>query len=145
MKSTSRLAFAIAGLFMAACAGNIQENKTVSKSNNPNGRNDNWGFVGYGGGGAMFYPAVSPHDANFVLVACDMTGSFVTHNAGETWRMFNLRGPVDYFVYDPMDANTLYAKSIGLFKSVDRGKTWSLFYPQPSEVIGVVSIGDHAS
>lgn len=130
---------------MAACAGNIQENKTVSKSNNPNGRNDNWGFVGYGGGGAMFYPAVSPHDANFVLVACDMTGSFVTHNAGETWRMFNLRGPVDYFVYDPMDANTLYAKSIGLFKSVDRGKTWSLFYPQPSEVIGVVSIGDHAS
>ena len=112
---------------------------------NPNGRNDAWGFTGYGGGGAMFFPAVSPFNTNHALVACDMTGSFITANGGASWRMFNLRGPVHYFVYDPLDSNVMYANSIGLFKSIDQGKTWSLWYPAPSEVDGVVSKGDHAS
>ena len=31
--------------------------------------------IGPGGGGAMFNPTISPHDANTVLVSCDMTGS----------------------------------------------------------------------
>ena len=87
----------------------------------------------------MFYPVVSPHNPDYALVACDMTGAFVTKNGGESWRMFNLRGPVDYFVFDPLDSNTVYANSIALFKSADRGNTWSVFYPQPSEIKGVVS------
>ena len=40
--------------------------------------------VGPGGGGSMFNPAISPHDPNEVLVRCDMTGAFITHNAGQT-------------------------------------------------------------
>ncbi|MBL0745289.1 WD40/YVTN/BNR-like repeat-containing protein [Chryseolinea lacunae] len=112
---------------------------------NPNGRNDAWGFAGYGGGGAMFYPAVSPFNPNQALVACDMTGSFITLNGGKTWRMFNLRGPVHYFVYDPLDSNTMYANSIGLFKSSDGGTTWSLLYPNPAAVTALISKGDHAS
>lgn len=112
---------------------------------NPNGRNDQWGYVGYGGGGAMFYPAVSPHDPDFVFVACDMTGSYVTYDGGERWRMFNLKSPVDFFVFDPNDSNTVYANGIGLFRSTDRGHTWSLFYPQPQDVAGIVSQGDHAA
>ena len=111
---------------------------------NPNGRNDEWGFTGYGGGGAMFYPAVSPHNSNYAFVACDMTGSFVTLNGGESWRMFCLRGPVKYFVFDPADSNTVYANSIALFKSSDQGNTWNLFYPSPDEITGVVAKGDHA-
>ena len=145
MKIASTLFIASTVILIAACSGNIQETNLAKKAPNPNGRNDGWGFVGYGGGGAMFYPAVSPHDPDYALVACDMTGSFVTTNGGASWRMFNLRGPVDYFVYDPLDSNAIYAKSIGLFKSTDRGNSWALFYPQPSEVVGVVSIGDHAS
>ncbi len=111
----------------------------------PYARNDPWGFAGFGGGGAMFYPAVSPHNANRAMVACDMTGSFATCDGGKSWRMFNLRGPVDYFVFDPVDSNTVYANSVGLFKSIDRGNTWSLFYPAPSDISGIVSQGDHAS
>ena len=111
---------------------------------NPNGRNDNWGFTGYGGGGAMFWPAVSPHDPDYVYVACDMTGSFVTYNGGKSWRMFSLRGPVKYFVIDPVDPDVAYAKSIALFKSTDRGNTWNIIYPVPSEIKGVVPKGDHA-
>src|SRR3954469_8219546 len=34
--------------------------------------------VGPGGGGAMFHPTVSPHDPNTVLIACDMTGAYIT-------------------------------------------------------------------
>jgi photosystem II stability/assembly factor-like uncharacterized protein len=116
-----------------------------AKYKNPNGRNDGWGFVGFGGGGAMFYPAISPHNPNRAMVACDMTGSFATYDGGKSWRMFNLKGPVNYFVFDPVDSNTVYANSIGLYKSIDRGNTWSLFYPSPSEVTGIVSQGDHAN
>ena len=104
------------------------ESKEVSVKN-PNGRNDAWGFAGYGGGGAMFYPAVSPFNPDFVFVACDMTGSFVTYNGGDSWRIFNLRGPVDFFVFDPLDSNTVYANSIALFKSTDKGNTWNVLYP----------------
>jgi photosystem II stability/assembly factor-like uncharacterized protein len=139
----------ISALFFGALVGcrSTPDTPAAEKEvyKNPNGRNDAWGFTGYGGGGAMFFPAVSPFNTNHALVACDMTGSFITANGGETWRMFNLRGPVHYFVYDPLDSNVMYANSIGLFKSVDQGKTWSLWYPGPSEVDGVVSKGDHAS
>ena len=139
----------ISALFFGALTGcrSTPDTPAAEKElhKNPNGRNDAWGFTGYGGGGAMFFPAVSPFNTNHALVACDMTGSFITANGGETWRMFNLRGPVHYFVYDPLDSNVMYANSIGLFKSVDQGKTWSLWYPGPSEVDGVVSKGDHAS
>ncbi len=119
-------------------------NETAREFVNPNGRLDSWGFTGPGGGGAMFWPAVSPHDPDYAYVACDMTGSFVTYNGGKSWRMFNLRGPVKYFVFDPVDPNVAYAKSIALFKSTDRGKTWNIVYPVPSKIKGIVSKGDHA-
>jgi len=122
---------------------NSPENSSGTDKN-PNGRNDSWGFAGYGGGGAMFWPSISPHDPDYVYVACDMTGSFVTYNGGESWRMFNLRGPVRYFVFDPVDPNVVYANSIALFKSTDRGKTWNIVYPVPDEINGIVAKGDHA-
>lgn len=112
---------------------------------NQNGRNDAWSFAGYGGGGATFYPAVSPFNPNVAFVACDMTGSFVTYNGGESWRMFNLRGPVDFFVFDPQDSNTVYANSVALFKSTDKGNTWNVLYPSAAEIKKIISKGDHAS
>jgi photosystem II stability/assembly factor-like uncharacterized protein len=138
----------IAGIvILTGCTGEQQHNATgqTNFSKNPNGRNDAWGYAGYGGGGAMFYPAVSPFNPEFAFVACDMTGSFVTYNGGGSWRMFNLRGPVHYFVFDPSDSNTVYAKSIALFKSSDRGNTWSVFYPAAADITAVISKGDHAN
>ncbi len=52
----------------------------VGGNKNDNGRNDNWGMVGYGGGGAMFYPAVSPHNPDYAFVSCDMGGGYVTYD-----------------------------------------------------------------
>jgi len=113
-------------------------NKETIEDKNPNGKNDSWGYVGPGGGGAMFYPTISPYDSDFVFVSCDMTGSFVTYDGGESWRMFNLCSP------DPLDPNTVYANSIALFKSSDKGYTWSVVYPSSYEITGLVSKGDHA-
>src|SRR5256885_2758842 len=39
-------------------------------------------IIGPGGGGATFHPSISPHDPQTVLVSCDMTGSYITHDAG---------------------------------------------------------------
>ena len=117
----------------------------IIPQNNPNGRNDQWGFVGYGGGGAMFSAAISPFNSDYAFVACDMTGSFVTYNGGASWRMFNLRDPVSFFVFDPLDSNIVYANAIALFKSTDRGNTWNVIYPSPQHIKAVVSKGDHAS
>ena len=80
---------------------------TDPEISNPNGRNDNWGFVGPGGGGAMFYPTVSPHDPEFAFVSCDMTGSYITRNGGESWRMFNLRGVTRFYAFDPIDPSVI--------------------------------------
>jgi hypothetical protein len=41
-----------------------------------------WRVIGSGGGGAQSHPTISPHDESRVLVACDMTGSYLTQNAG---------------------------------------------------------------
>ena len=119
-------------------------NQDSQKAGNREGRRIEWGHVGAGGGGAQFSPTVSPHDAKHVFVTCDMGGSFVTCNGSESWRMFNLSHRVRYFVFDPVDPDVVYAQSYGLFKSSDKGLTWHLFYPKPSEVESIVSRGDHA-
>jgi photosystem II stability/assembly factor-like uncharacterized protein len=107
-------------------------------------KNDEWRTIGYGGGGAMFYPEVSPFNPDYAFVSCDMTGSYITLDGGNSWKMFNLHSPVDFYVFDPLDSNTVYANSIALFKSTDKGTSWNLLYPSPSETIGVVCKGDHA-
>jgi len=100
--------------------------------------------IGPGGGGAMFNPTISPHDPNTVLISCDMTGSYITHDGGRTWRMFNLRGVVNFFVFDPLDAKTMYAHATGLWRSTDGGEQWHLVYPSPSAVKGVQMNSDHS-
>jgi hypothetical protein len=107
-------------------------------------RPGNFRVIGPGGGGAMFNPTISPHDPNTVLVSCDMTGSYITHDGGRSWRMFNLRGVVNFFVFDPIDSKTMYAHATGLWRSTDGGERWELVDPNPSAVKGVKMNSDHA-
>jgi len=100
--------------------------------------------IGPGGGGAMFNPTISPHDPNTVLISCDMTGSYITHDGGRTWRMFNLRGVVNFFVFDPLDPKMMYAHATGLWRSTDGGERWNLVYPSPSAVKAVKMNSDHS-
>ncbi len=108
-------------------------------------RLDAWHILGPGGGGAQFYPTVSPHNPNMVLVACDMTGAYISEDAGNSWRMFNLREPVKFFVFDPIDPRVIYAGASSLWRSADTGRTWSLIYPAPGSVSRLIMPDDHAS
>jgi photosystem II stability/assembly factor-like uncharacterized protein len=104
---------------------------------------DRWRGIGPGGGGALFHPTVSPHDPRTALVACDMTGSYITTDAGSRWRTFNLGGAVEFFLFDPIDPRVIYAKAGALFRSTDGGMTWARFFPG---TVAKVTMGDdHAS
>ncbi len=107
-------------------------------------RPGNFQIVGPGGGGAMFHPTISPHDPNTVLVSCDMTGSYISHDGGESWRMFSLRGVVQFFVFDPVDRKVIYAQADGLWRSEDDGDSWNLIYPKPSDLKEIKMSSDHA-
>lgn len=102
-------------------------------------RFDKWEIIGPGGGGGQFSHTVSPLDPNIVLEACDMTGAYISHDAGRSWRMFNLQGTISFFLFDPIDAKVIYAKTFGppatmekdrpatlaaLYRSSDSGRSW---------------------
>ena len=103
-----------------------------------------WVSLGPGGGGHVYVPTISPHDSGHVFVSCDMTSSFATENGGESWRMFNLRGVISFYVFDPNDENVVYAQSSSLYKSSDKGKTWSLLYPDAANIKRIVGRRDHS-
>ena len=107
-------------------------------------RLDAWRILGPGGGGAQFFPAVSPHDPNLVLVACDMTGAYISEDGGKSWRQFDLRSPVRFFAFDPLDSQVIYAGADVLWRSADRGRTWSLIYPSDAGA-RLIMPDDHAS
>ncbi|MEQ1472459.1 MAG: hypothetical protein ABLQ96_01495 [Candidatus Acidiferrum sp.] len=107
-------------------------------------RPGNFHIIGPGGGGAMFHPTVSPHDPLTVLIACDMTGSYISHDGGDSWRMFSLRGVVRFFVFDPLDAKVMYAQADGLWRSQDSGETWSMVYPRPTSLKEIKMSSDHS-
>ena len=92
----------------------------------------------------MFHPTISPHDSQTALIACDMTGAYITHDGGRSWRMFNLRGVVRFFAFDPGEPKTIYAGTGGLWRSTDGGETWKLIWPKPAAIRTIQMNSDHA-
>ncbi|MDE3105716.1 MAG: exo-alpha-sialidase [Acidobacteriota bacterium] len=99
--------------------------------------------VGPGGGGAMFHPVIHPRHPDEVLVACDMTGSYQTHDGGATWRMFSLRGVAHFFAFDPVRPRVVYAGTNALWRSTDDGRHWSVVWPATA-IQSVRMSSDHA-
>jgi hypothetical protein len=139
MRISRLLSLALAAAALALCIPSTRATSAAQKSGK-----GGWRIIGPGGGGAQYRPTVSPHDPNTVLVACDMTGSYITRDGGRSWRQFNLRTRVDAFAFDPKDPSVIYAGSSGLFRSEDGGERWRLVFPSPSAVTSERMVGDHA-
>ena len=58
--------------------------------------------------------------------------------------MFNLRGTVNFFAFDPHNSHIIYANTTALWRSDDDGDTWRLVYPKASSVKEVEMASDHA-
>jgi hypothetical protein len=63
-----------------------------------------------------------------------MTGAYISRDGGNSWRMFNERSVISFFVFDPVDPNVIYCNGLGLMRSADGGGTWSLVFPDASNV-----------
>jgi len=141
----------LALLWLLECQPRSSSNKTALPPDNSSAtsqsldtRDPHFRPIGPGGGGALFVPVISPHDPRRILVACDMTGSYISNDAGESWRMFNLQGRVRFFVFDPKDRNVIYAASVGLWRSTNGGETWNLIDPGPATVTALQQTSDDA-
>ncbi len=103
-----------------------------------------WKVIGPGGGGTTIAPVISPHDSQLVVEHCDMTGGYVTRDSGQSWRMFNLRGGIGVFAFDPADPHVIYAGNAALWRSADSGSSWKMIFPSPARGTVEHQTGDHS-
>ncbi|MFH1707832.1 MAG: hypothetical protein ABIF71_07935 [Planctomycetota bacterium] len=110
----------------------------------PAPRLDDWRVLGMGGGGTTRMVKVSPHDPDLMVAQSDMTCAFVSENGGASWRMFNLLDGVNALAFDAADPAVIYAGNQALWRSADRGRTWSMVFPAPAAVKDLVWVTDDA-
>jgi photosystem II stability/assembly factor-like uncharacterized protein len=92
----------------------------------------------------MVRPTISPHDPRVVVESCDMTGAYITHDAGASWRMFNLGDGVSAYAFDPRDPKVIYAGTGALWRSEDAGTSWRMVWPDPAKNTMEHGRTDHA-
>ena len=99
-----------------------------------------WTSKGNGGGGALFSPSISPHNANEIYLSCDMSELFHTTDLGASWNNTDFReitgnnGSAVQFTNNPLILycinfeNDLRTPN----KSTDGGITWSPLASDPT-------------
>lgn len=105
----------------------------------------NWERIGPGGGGSTFTPTFSYSTPDHFLVKCDMTGSYLTKDGGNSYSQINFANGASAYAYDPKDSNTIYIGSTFLNRSTDGGKTWHRIFPKETDIKQTQYLGDHAA
>ncbi|HTN08955.1 hypothetical protein [Agriterribacter sp.] len=62
---------------------------------------------GPGSGVSTFIPTFSWHNATRFLIRCDMTGSCLTTNGGQSYKQINFPNGASGYAYDALDSNTI--------------------------------------
>jgi photosystem II stability/assembly factor-like uncharacterized protein len=103
-----------------------------------------WLSRGPGGGGALFAPSFSPHNANELYIACDMSEVFHSTNLGASWEMLSfkqIQGNRQSQVRFTSNPAILYALDYTVIggidlttpsKSTDGGVTWNRLSSDPT-------------
>ena len=124
-------------IFLYACRSEESKPQTANVSD--------WTKLGPGGGGATFFPTFSYKTEEEFLVRCDMTGSYLTKDGGESYHQINFPNGANSFGFDPHDTATIYIGSSSLNRSTDGGKTWEQIFPVKEEIVSEKYEGDHAN
>jgi hypothetical protein len=130
--------FCLIGAMVANCTSSSIEEKGPSLSTTL------WERMGPGGGGSTFIPTFSYQSPDKFLIRCDMTGSYLTIDGGNSYQQINFANGASCFAFDPNDSNVVYAGALTLNKSIDGGKTWEEIFPATTEIKSRIFFGDHA-
>jgi photosystem II stability/assembly factor-like uncharacterized protein len=109
-----------------------------------NSSNNNWQRLGPGGGGATFLPTFSYRSPEDFFIRCDMTGSYLTSDGGESYKQFNFDNGASSYAFDPNNNKIIYCGSVFLNRTTDGGKTWQQIFPKQSDITERRFYGDHA-
>ena len=94
-----------------------------------------WTSHGPGGGGALFFPSLSPHNVDELYIGCDMSPEFHSRDFGKTWETINFRQLQSTHVCFTKDPKILWAitnvssggsDAARPCRSTDGGQTWQL-------------------
>ena len=104
-----------------------------------------WDGLGPGGGGATYIPTFSYQRPEDFTIRCDMTGSYITHDGGQSYDQVNFPNGANAYAYDPFDPNSMWIGSVTLNHSTDGGKTWEIVFPKKEEIVKETYYDDHAN
>ena len=92
-----------------------------------------WEQKAPGDGGTSWYLRIHPGDSGCMVQSCDMSASYITHDASRSYRSINnpdWRFPrlhyisgADFCLKAP-DVGYAGTESNGIFKTTDRGRSW---------------------
>jgi photosystem II stability/assembly factor-like uncharacterized protein len=104
-----------------------------------------WEPLGLSGGGGMFSPAISPLNADLMMINCDMSGAYISQDGGHHWRMINqrqLRSDTRCRpAFHPRDPRVIFASSGGQLRvSRDGGQNFSPIGNLASPLLGEIAI-----
>ncbi len=125
-------------LFILNGCRSLSENKKNSSTDKQ------WEKLGPGGGGAIFIPTFSYSSPDKFLLRCDMTGSYLSRDGGNSYQQIDLAGGASSYAWDPVDSNIVYIGSACLSRSTDGGRKWERVFPPLDEITGEQFRGDHA-
>lgn len=126
-------------IFLSGCATSEQQDDIAWRTDS------GWEKLGPGGGGSTFIPTFSYETPDKFIIRCDMTGSYVTQDGGQSYAQVNFANGASCYAYDPYDPNIIYAGSASLNRSKDGGKTWARIFPRREEIAEERYQDDHAS